>query len=181
MKGMIFNVLEEMVIEKLGMAAWNTLLTEHAPPGRVYVSAKNYDDSELFALAAAVANTLNLPLADVVRAFGHYLFQGLAERHIDVVQRFANFNELVMGIHNVIHVEVNKLYVDPALPTIRCEQLSDTQIKMIYQSPRKLCLCAEGLLYGAAEYYQHTIHIQHDQCMHQGATHCELVIERQDV
>ncbi len=180
MKGMIFNMLEDMVIEKLGMAAWNNLLAEHVPADRVYVSAKNYDDSELFALAAAVADALKLPLAEVVRAFGHYLFQGLADRHEDVVKRFANFNELVMGIHNVIHVEVNKLYVDPALPTIRCEQLSDTQIKMIYQSPRQLCLCAEGLLYGAAEYYQRTISIQHNQCMHQGATQCELFIELQD-
>lgn len=178
MKGIIFNVLEDMVVEKLGMAAWNNLLTSHAPEGRVYVSAKNYDDSELFALAAAVADTLKLPLADVVKAFGQYLFQGLVDRHQSVVKRFANFEDLVLGIHDVIHVEVNKLYVDPALPTISCEKTSEHTIKMLYHSPRQLCLCAEGLLYGAAEYYKIPIAIQHTQCMHQGAAQCELLIEQ---
>lgn len=181
MKGLIFNVLEEMIVEKLGMAAWNDILTQHAPAGRVYVSAKNYDDSELFALAAAVADTLQLPLGEVVKAFGQYLFQGLVDRHQSVVERFADFQALVLGIHDVIHVEVNKLYVDPALPTISCQQTKANTIKMLYSSPRQLCLCAEGLLYGAAEYYKTAITIDHRQCMHQGAAQCELIIEQQDV
>ncbi|GGW61031.1 heme NO-binding domain-containing protein [Alishewanella tabrizica] len=178
MKGIIFNILEDMVVEKLGMAAWNSLLEKNAPQGRVYVSAKNYDDSELFSLAQAVGDTLQLPLADVVKAFGHYLFQGLVERHQSVVQRFASFDALVLGIHDVIHVEVNKLYVDPSLPTISCEKTSDNTIKMFYHSPRQLCLCAEGLLYGAADYYKIPITIQHTQCMHLGAEQCELIIEQ---
>lgn len=40
MKGIIFNVLEDMVVEKLGMQAWNELMQQHAPNDRVYVSAK---------------------------------------------------------------------------------------------------------------------------------------------
>ncbi len=37
MKGIIFNVLEDMVVEQLGMEVWNELLQSHTPEGRVYV------------------------------------------------------------------------------------------------------------------------------------------------
>lgn len=180
MKGIIFNVLEDMVVEKLGMQAWNELMQQHAPNDRVYVSAKNYDEHELFALANGVAATLNLPLQEVVKAFGHYLFKGLADRHQTVVQQFTDLTSLIMGIHNVIHVEVNKLYHDPALPTITCECETPQRLIMHYASPRKLCFCAEGLLFGAAEYFHESISIRHDVCMHNGADSCILTITRHD-
>lgn len=179
MKGIIFNVLEDMVVEKFGMQVWNDLLQKHAPADRVYVSAKNYDENELFAIANGVALTLDMPLQEVVKAFGHYLFKGLADRHDDVVKHFADFTSLVMGIHNVIHVEVNKLYQDPALPSISCQLKTPNHIEMRYSSPRKLCFCAEGLLFGAAEFFNESINITHEVCMHKGADHCILDIALQ--
>ncbi|MDP5035356.1 MAG: heme NO-binding domain-containing protein [Alishewanella sp.] len=177
MKGIIFNVLEDMIVEKFGMAVWNDLLAKHAPPDRVYISGKSYEDNELFAIASDVAVLLNIPLQHVVKAFGDFLFQGLASRHKDVIAQFSDFSELVMGIHDVIHVEVNKLYVEPALPTISCRSPSANQIELTYSSPRKLCFCAEGLLFGAARHYGQQIKIEHTVCMHNGAEHCILGIE----
>ncbi|MBB1302765.1 heme NO-binding domain-containing protein [Pseudoalteromonas sp. SR44-8] len=180
MKGIIFNVLEDMVVEQLGMEVWNELLQSHTPEGRVYVSVKNYDAGELFAMANGVALRLNMPLQDVVKAFGQFLFKGLADRHLDVVERFTDFTSLVMGIHDVIHLEVNKLYQDPSLPTISCRISRPGHIEMNYNSPRKLCLCAEGLLFGAAEYFDQAINITHAVCMHKGAQQCILHIEVAD-
>jgi hypothetical protein len=177
MKGIIFNVLEDLVVARLGMKAWNDLLAKHAPSERVYVSAKSYADTELLSIVQDVAQQLDLPVEDVIRVFGRFLFGGLAERHRDVVDRFADFDSLVFGIHDVIHLEVNKLYHEPALPTIRCQRVTAQQIQVHYASPRKLCYCAEGLLYGAAEYFQQPVKISHPKCMHDGAEHCVLVID----
>lgn len=177
MKGIIFNVLEEMIVAQAGMEVWNTLLEKHTPQNRVYVSAKNYPETELFAIATDVAALLNVPLQQVVKAFGQYLFSGLATRHTGVMTRFSGFTSLVMGIHNVIHVEVNKLYHEPALPTISCVLVNNHNIELTYHSPRKLCFCAEGLIFGAAEHYQQAITIKHDVCMHHGDEKCILNIE----
>ena len=81
MKGIIFNVLEDMIVQQCGMAVWNDLLEKHAPADRVYVSAKSYEDIELLNIVQDVAARLELPLQDVVKAFGNFLFQGLADRH----------------------------------------------------------------------------------------------------
>jgi len=180
MKGIIFNVLEDMIVQQCGMAVWNDLLEKHAPADRVYVSAKSYEDMELLNIVQDVAARLQLPLQDVVKAFGNFLFQGLAERHQDVIQRFEDFTSLVLGIHHVIHVEVNKLYHDPRLPTIDARVSNPKQIVLSYNSPRKLCYCAEGLLFGAAKHFQQQITISHDVCMHQGADHCLFVIDLTD-
>jgi predicted hydrocarbon binding protein len=177
MKGIIFNVLEELVVEKCGMGLWNDLLTKHAPPNRVYVSAKSYEDSELFAIVSDVAVILEVPVQDLIKVFGDFLFNGLATMHNDVILQFSDFTELVLGIHDVIHVEVNKLYHEPSLPTISSRIVSDHHIELTYTSPRKLCFCAEGLLFGAARHYGQEIAIEHEVCMHNGADHCVLDIE----
>lgn len=180
MKGIIFNVLEDMIVQQCGMQVWNELLEKHAPENRVYVSAKSYADIELLSMVQDVATRLQLPPQEVVKAFGIFLFQGLATRHQNVVQRFPDFTALVLGIHHVIHVEVNKLYQDPNLSTIAASVLNPTQIEVRYQSPRKLCYCAEGLLFGAAQHFHRHISISHDVCMHQGADHCLFVIDLKD-
>lgn len=180
MKGVIFNVLEDMIVQQCGMAVWNDLLEKHAPAHRVYVSAKSYEDLELLNIVQDVALRLQLPLQDVVKAFGNFLFQGLAARHQSVVQRFDDFTALVLGIHQVIHVEVNKLYQDPGLPTIHARVIHPKQIELNYHSPRKLCYCAEGLLFGAATHFKQNITISHDVCMHRGSDHCLFVIELTD-
>jgi hypothetical protein len=180
MKGIIFNVLEDMLVQQCGMEVWNELLQKHAPQNRVYVSAKSYEASELLSIVQDVALRLNLPIQDVVKKFGHFLFHGLAARHQDVVSKFPDYTSLVLGIHDVIHTEVNKLYHDPALPTISGKLLNPKQIEIHYASPRQLCFCAEGLLFGAAEHFQQKISIQHPQCMHHGADYCVLLVDMQD-
>lgn len=179
MKGIIFNVLEDMIVQQCGMAVWNELLQQHAPQHRVYVSAKSYQVEELFSIVQDAAERLQLPLQDLVKAFGHFLFHGLAERHQDVVAQFTDFTSLVLGIHHVIHTEVNKLYQDPALPTISGRLLTANQIELHYSSPRKLCFCAEGLLFGAAEHFKQKIRLSHPQCMHHGAAYCVLLVDIQ--
>jgi hypothetical protein len=180
MKGIIFNMLEDMVVSQCGMQVWNELLAKHAPSDRVYLSAKSYAEDELFGMVQDVAQRLNLPAQEVVKAFGRFLFGGLASRHDDVVKRFSDFSSLVLGIHDVIHLEVNKLYHEPSLPTITGKIVSPTRIELTYASPRKLCYCAEGLLYGAAEHFKQSIAISHPTCMHHGAEHCTLIIDLQE-
>lgn len=72
MKGIIFNLLEDMVVAKCGMQVWNDLLAKHAPSDRVYISAKSSSEAELFSIVQDVALQLNLPVQEVVKAFGRF-------------------------------------------------------------------------------------------------------------
>ena len=52
MKGIVFNILNEMVEEQFGMAAWDGLLDAVGSEG-IYVATETYPDEELLALVAA--------------------------------------------------------------------------------------------------------------------------------
>lgn len=180
MKGVVFNILEEMVLEKGGMELWNELLTQTAGAKGVYTSAVSYPDAELFALVGSVATYLDLPVQEVIRGFGEYMFGKLSRRYPLFLDRCPDLFSFLESIDGVIHVEVNKLYEKPGLPSIQCERVGDGLV-MNYRSERKLCMLAEGLTFGAAKYYGTPVHIHHSQCMHDGADHCVLEVQLANV
>ncbi|XQF89729.1 heme NO-binding domain-containing protein [Pseudoalteromonas espejiana] len=176
MKGIIFRGLEALVIEKCGMAARDSLLSKNAPDGRVYISAQSYPDEELVGLAQDVAAALDMTMPQVLKAFGEYLFSHLQRHHPVIVEGFDSFAELIMGIDEVIHIEVAKLYQEPNLPSIRCEHKQAGKIVMHYHSKRQLCMCAEGLIYGAAAHYGINVSLNHKACMHDGYDECVIEV-----
>ncbi|MFC3031595.1 heme NO-binding domain-containing protein [Pseudoalteromonas fenneropenaei] len=180
MKGVIFRALEQLVVDKLGMAAWNNLLQHHGLAEQVYISPKSYPDQELMSLVGGISEALAIPADQVVKMFGEYLFGYLANRHCAIMNQFVNFQELIFGIDAVIHKEVIKLYHEPNLPAIRVEQGSQGELNVFYASKRQLCWCAEGLIVGAAKYFNTRISLQHPECMHQGASECRIVVKVED-
>ncbi|ESP93474.1 MULTISPECIES: heme NO-binding domain-containing protein [Pseudoalteromonas] len=177
MKGVIFRCLEELVIETKGMDLWEQLLEQHCPTDRVYISAQSYPDEELVALATSVSKALNLNMPETLKAFGTYLFSFLAKKHTSIVKEFHSFEQLILSIDKVIHSEVQKLYDEPNLPMIDATVVDSETIKLIYNSPRQLCFCAEGLIYGCAQHFNESVDIQQTTCSHHGDSMCTFIIK----
>ena len=172
MKGVIFNVLEELVIETAGMETWNNILELTGSNG-IYTSGDSYPDKELFGLVGEICKALNMDLPTVVGIFGEYLFDQLDARHPMFVEKSTDLKSFLLSVDTVIHGEVLKLYQNPNLPRFAYHDTGDTLI-MNYTSPRKLCILAEGLIRGAAKKFATDVEISHPVCMHNGADHCQL-------
>lgn len=175
MKGVIFNVLEEMVVEQSGMLAWNQILDTLAIEG-VYTAGESYPDEELFSLVGSISEKTDIPVEILVGAFGERLFKGLAERNPSFIEAESTLKGFLKSVHDVIHIEVRKLYENPNLPDFEYEDNDGDTLLMRYRSPRKLCILAEGLIRGAASHYGTSIKIDHPVCMHKGSNHCDLII-----
>lgn len=180
MKGVVFNILEDMVVEKGGVVLWQKLLNKAGVEGS-YISVDTYEDAELFKIVHEVQQALDLPLEDVIRSFGDFMFAKLAERYPMFVEAESDLFGFLQSIEPVIHLEVKKLYTEANLPSIGCDEGDSDSLIMNYRSPRKLCILAEGLIQGAATYYQTPINIDHDVCMHRESDHCELKISKVNV
>ena len=178
MKGVVFNILEDMVVAKGGISLWQKLLSQSGVKG-AYTAVETYEDAELFTLVHAVSETLNVPMPELVRSFGEFMFQQLAKRYPEFVETPPDLFSFLESIDSVIHLEVKKLYSEVNLPKIDCSQAPGSVMRMEYRSQRKLCILAEGLVQGAASHFNTPITISHDICMHRGSDHCELVIEAQ--
>ncbi len=175
MKGVIFTFLADMVEEQFGLEAWDSILTETGLNG-VYVSTETYPDEEVFRLVEATHKATDIPMNDLIKAFGQYAFGKFQKSHPDFCNPEYTLKEFLLTVDSVIHVEVKKLQPDAQLPSFGYDNESENELTMIYSSPRKLCMLAEGLIAGAAEFYNTQYTLTHDKCMHDGSDHCTLHI-----
>ncbi|TQV76010.1 hypothetical protein FKG94_15480 [Exilibacterium tricleocarpae] len=180
MKGAVFIAFNEMVEGDLGMATWEQLLLAVKPASEgVYTSVEDYPDTELFALVEKLAELTQKPVEELVRYFGRHLFDALVAKYPMLIENEKDFFRFLMSIDDVIHKEVRKLYENPNLPDLRYDPPEANTLVLYYHSPRKLCILAEGLIAGAAQYYGIDYELSHGPCMHSGADECRFIITRQ--
>jgi predicted hydrocarbon binding protein len=173
MKGIVFTTLANMVEEQFGLVTWQKILDQANPEsGGIYVGTATYSDEEMMSLVATASEQLKIPINDLVKHYGKYLWATLASSQFQFVEQHDNLKDFLLSVHSVIHIEVKKLYPGAYTPDFRYESKDAEHLTMHYQSPRKLCYLAEGLIEGAAEHYQSSYTLDHDQCMHDGAEHC---------
>jgi len=179
MKGAVFTHFQEMIEDQFGMECWETLLSRcDLPSGGIYTSADNYDDQEIVSLVVALSEHSAIPVPDLIEAFGRYLYKVLAHSLPPSMMNFPDLWSLLEAVDSVIHVEVNKLYPDALTPKILVTEKRKNGVTLYYQSPRKMCLLAIGLVHQAAESFGTPVTIKHTCCMNEGADHCSMIIER---
>src|SRR5436190_862535 len=85
MKGVIFNQLQKLVTETRGLEAWEQVLSAAKQNG-IYVSAETYGDRDFFALVTAVSGITGTPVAELVQAFGRFIFADFARMYPSFLQ-----------------------------------------------------------------------------------------------
>ena len=176
MKGIIFNLLEEVVTTEFGEATWDQLLDNAGLDG-AYTSLGSYDDAEVVALVDVAAATLKIAPHEVLRWFGLRAMPLLATRYPGFFGTHASARSFLLTLNNIIHPEVRKLYPGATPPVFDFDNAPDGALVIGYNSSRRLCALAEGFMQGAAEFYQERADIQQSQCMHDGAAKCVFKVK----
>ncbi|AYC32979.1 heme NO-binding protein [Pseudomonas cavernae] len=171
MKGIVFNLLEEVVCRHHGEDAWDALL-EGAELEGAYTSLGSYPDADIHKLVDVAARVLNLPAAEILRWFGREAMPSLASRYPGYFDAHATTRPFVLSVNSIIHPEVRKIYPGADVPTFGFRDEPDGSLLMTYRSPRRLCALAQGFVEGAAEHFGERVSFDHLQCMHQGDPHC---------
>ena len=104
MQGIIFNALEEFVLEAADMEVWNSILASNdLKSGGVYTSGVSYDDEEIVSLATTLCEKLDIPLVDGLKLFGKYLFGFLLNRGPIELANYPNAQALLENLESVVH------------------------------------------------------------------------------
>ncbi len=175
MKGIVFNLLEEVVRRQHGEDAWDDLI-EQAGVGGAYTSLGNYDDADLTRLVVAASQSLNRSPYDVVRWFGREALPILARKYPTFFERHASTRSFVLTLNDIIHPEVRKLYPGADVPEFEYDVSSPDVLVMTYRSARRLCAFAEGLVEGAAAHFGESVLFDHPLCMLRGDEACTFRI-----
>ncbi|MDM7859301.1 heme NO-binding domain-containing protein [Alteromonas sp. ASW11-36] len=160
MKGIIFLKLEEFVEATFDEYAWDAVLTEvELASGGAYTSGLLYDDDEFFTIFVELCKQKALDPIEAQRLFGRWIFAQLMAISPHDMTGYTDVFGFLRAVQDVIHVEVQKIYIDALLPTFEFIEETDTTLRMRYVSPRKLHYFCEGLILSLAEHLQQPVEI----------------------
>jgi hypothetical protein len=171
MKGIIFNLLEEVVTSNHGEDTWDELLSATSLDG-AYTSLGSYPDEQIQELVTAASRKLDLTSFEVLRWFGQQAIPLLFHRYPGFFGSQASTRLFVLSVNSIIHPEVRKVYPGADVPTFEFRDTPDGGLMMGYLSPRRLCALAQGFIEGAATHYDEKVIFEHRECMHKGDKRC---------
>ena len=171
MKGIVFNLLEEVIRRQHGEDTWDNLLAAAQVDG-VYTSMGNYWDDDLRKLVGAAAESLQKPPGEVIRWFGFHALPLMAEKYPVFFDGHSSARPFVLTLNSIIHPEVRKAYPGADVPVFDFDVADARHLLIGYQSARRLCAFAQGLIEGAGVYFNEEVVFEHLRCMHQGDDKC---------
>jgi hypothetical protein len=171
MKGVVFNLLEEVVTAHHGADAWDMLL-DHADVAGAYTSLGSYPDVHMHKLVMAASSALSITPNEVLRWFGHEAMPLLAQRYPLFFSAHASTRPFLESLNSIIHPEVRKIYPGADVPVFDFQDGDDGALLMGYSSARKLCALAQGFAEGAATHYGEQLAFRHLACMQHGDDKC---------
>ena len=171
MKGVVFNLFEEVVRRSHGEDTWDALL-DHAGLAGSYTSLGSYPDEDMSKLVLAASRALAMAPADVLRWFGRGAMPILVQRYPNFFSAHTSTRPFILSVNEIIHPEVRKVYPGADVPIFDFHDAPDGALLMGYQSTRKLCALAQGFVEGAAAYYGEAVNFEHLNCMHNGDPKC---------
>lgn len=172
MKGVLFNVVEDVVTEVMSADAWDDIV-ERAEVSGAYTSLGNYPDEELGRLVAATAAQAELSEADTLRLSGRLGFKHLAERAPQLLVGLDDWRAVLGSLDDIIHPEVRKIYPESDVPGFDTIDDGDGLL-VTYTSKRGLCALADGLMTGTGAWFDVTLVVVHESCIHEGDPACVM-------
>lgn len=171
MKGIIFNLAEEVVRNAHGEDAWDAVLDGAGLTG-AWTVLGDYPDEDLTKVVSSAAALLGVDEQAVLRLVAVGSIPMLAERYPHFFTPHKDALAFVLTLNDMIHPEVLKLYPGATPPSFGFEETGEDVLTLNYNSPRHLCALAEGFVQGAANYYKQNVVLTQPSCMLNGDDHC---------
>ena len=172
MKGVLFNVVEDVVTEALSADAWDDVVDDSGVSG-AYTSLGDYPDGELVSLVDATAAATNLSQTETLQLSGRLGFKHLVSRAPQLLDGIEDWRGVLNSLDDIIHPEVRKIYPDADVPGF--DAITDGDALLVtYSSKRGLCALADGLVLGCGDWFDTPLVVEHESCVHTGDEVCTM-------
>lgn len=163
MKGVVFTEFLEFIEDKFGFDISDDMIENSKTSTEgVYTQAGNYPFEDMLSMVQTLSKLTNVPLGDLVQAYGEHLFLKLISIYPKPISVYTNTFDFVSNVEKVVHPEVKKLYPDSDLPSFIDPIINDNVLEITYVSNKPLMDFAKGLIIGCAKYYNEKIEISYD-------------------
>ena len=159
MKGIVFTEFFELVESSFGLQVADDIIEQSDLTTGVYTAVGTYDYSELVQLVVQLSQETGVPVSDLIKAFGRYLFGRFTELYPQFFEGEQSAFDFLATIENHIHVEVRKLYPEAELATFDYSYPETDKMFLDYKSNRPFADLAQGLIGACVDYFGEPIEI----------------------
>ncbi|HJU89980.1 MAG TPA: heme NO-binding domain-containing protein [Gemmatimonadaceae bacterium] len=181
MHGLIHAELRRFVTTNLGSAAWDAMLTESGVGTKAYLATAVYPDAEIVALVGAAVKLTGLPAGKLLHDFGEFMAPTLIGTYKAFVKPEWKTLDLLENTERTIHKVVRMKDAGAQPPHLRATRPSTDEVIIEYDSPRKMCDVAKGIVKGVAAYYKEGVVITEAECMNTGGKRCRISVRTNGV
>ena len=154
MKGHIFNLLEEFIIEVSDLSTCQQILNQCSfDISEGYVNTITYPDEQLYEIVAHTVESLGISTRDAHIAFGKWIMPHLAKLVPEDMMSYSHARYFLQTLDDIHRVELKKLYPDATPPTFQYKEADARHAVLTYISTRGLFDLVEGCLEGVADYF----------------------------
>jgi predicted hydrocarbon binding protein len=176
MHGIVHAELRDFATAWLGRDAWSETLSSAGVPGKVYLLSETYPDEEFVALLAALAEATGESPGVLLEQFGAASVPGLLRTYGTFVEPNWRTLDVVEHTEEVIHRTVRMQHAGADPPRLHSERAGPNEVRVLYDSPRRLCAFGVGVIRGIAAHYGEDVRVAQPLCMNQGDTRCEIMV-----
>ncbi len=179
MQGIIYMQLKKFVVTTVGKDDWTQLLDKSGLESRLYLPTNTYPDEEFSTLLSAISKASDRSRSAILEEFGQFVVPELFALYGTFISPEWKTLDLIENTEQTIHkvVRLRNPGADPArLKTIR---RTIDEIEVTYDSPRKMCSLAKGIIHGVAAHYEERVSIDESRCMLMGDNCCKLYVKKE--
>ena len=173
MHGVIFTSFRDYLTSAHGVELAQQVFSDQP----IFLLSESYDDGVLSELVGKAANASGRDVGDVCHDFGVFTASTTFTRLYPAFFAIApTAREFLLTVETRIHELVRATIPNAAPPQLRIEEHGDDGVRIVYSSPRRLCVLLRGLVQGTASHYGETASIDEVTCMNRGDVSCTFEI-----
>ena len=176
MNGIVFIEIGKFAQSRLGPQAWAKAMQAAGIPARVYYRVAEYPDEEALALLSALSAALQEPVQAILESLGEFIVPDLIRMSRYWIKPQWKTLDLIEHTEATIHETLRQEGSQTDPPRLRARRTGPREVAVLYDSPRRMCSLAKGIVAGLAKHYGESVTITEARCMLRGAANCELII-----
>lgn len=182
MHGLILTSLRNFIVSMSDEKVWKEICRAANVENPYYLPIKTYPDSEVMQICMIAAQKYRIPQSQFLEEFGKFLSGELMKHYKNWVHPDWDSLDFLLNTQCVMHAVAKRVSMlpteNPDPPTLSVRRLDEKHLELVYQSPRKLCHLAKGLIIGVGHYYKEPLHVEHPTCMLRGDRTCTFIIAK---
>lgn len=133
-------------------------------------------DDDFRKIVAGAAERAGLTQNALLESFGEFIAPRLLSIYPALVKPEWRTLDVIEHTERAIHTVVRAEHPGAIPPYLRVHRTSPSEVIIFYDSPKRLCSVAKGIIRGLARHFGETLRITEERCMLAQAPDCTLVV-----